>query len=148
MYRPTVRYSDEFRDYVNQLFQSTTLDRNQIIRGALFAAAHSKEFHSLLKPYLKDDVLPPSPTWSIDDDRLWREQSANKREGGKDVNHDDSRGKGENEKAAGAVGERKRRDVSKEKDVHEFRRQPQNEGPTRAIRSRSKNSGGITIKIG
>ena len=43
VYRPTVRYADVFRDYIDSIFQATTLGRNQIIRGALFAAAQSKE---------------------------------------------------------------------------------------------------------
>ena len=35
MYRPTMMYDDTFKKYVDGLFHSTTLDRNQIIRAAL-----------------------------------------------------------------------------------------------------------------
>ncbi len=36
MYRPTVRYDDVFKEYIDSLFHATHLDRNQIIRAALF----------------------------------------------------------------------------------------------------------------
>lgn len=35
MYRPTVRYAECYQQYVDKMFLSTTLDRNQIIRAAL-----------------------------------------------------------------------------------------------------------------
>ena len=66
MYRPTVCYDDVFLEYVDSLFQATDLDRNQIIRAALFAAAHSKEFQNLLKSYKKKDVPVPSPLWKLE----------------------------------------------------------------------------------
>lgn len=74
MYRPTVRYDDIFREYVDSLFDATNLDRNQIIRAALFAAAHSKEFQNLLEPYRKKDVPFPSPLWEIEENCYWLEQ--------------------------------------------------------------------------
>ena len=74
MYRPTVRYDDIFREYVDSLFQATDLDRNQIIRAALFAAAHSKEFQNLLKSYKKKDVPVPSPLWKLEQHCFWLEQ--------------------------------------------------------------------------
>lgn len=75
VYRPTVRYDELFRDYVDSLFHATHLDRNQIIRGALFAAAHSKEFHLLLNSYKKRDVpIPPAP-WLLEEQSLWLNQS-------------------------------------------------------------------------
>jgi hypothetical protein len=74
MYRPTVRYDDVFREYVDSLFHATDLDRNQIIRAALFAAAHSKEFQNLLKPYKKKDVPVPSPLWKLEQHCFWLEQ--------------------------------------------------------------------------
>lgn len=75
MYRPTVRYDDIFRDYVDELFHATNLDRNQIIRAALFTAAHTQEFRQLLEPSLKGDVLIPSPTWRLDQPEYWRGSS-------------------------------------------------------------------------
>lgn len=74
MYRPTVRYDDIFREYVDTLFQATSLDRNQITRAALFAAAHSKEFRNLLKPYKKKDVPLPPPLWKLEQQCFWLEQ--------------------------------------------------------------------------
>lgn len=74
MYRPTVRYDDIFREYVDTLFHATDLDRNQIIRAALFAAAHSKEFRNLLEPYKKKDVPLPSPLWKLEQQCFWLEQ--------------------------------------------------------------------------
>lgn len=86
MYRPTVRYDDIFREYVNSLFHVTHLDRNQIIRAALFVAGHSKDFHNLMNEYKKIDVSIPSPLWDSDQHRYWMEQSPGKEERGKDVN--------------------------------------------------------------
>lgn len=71
MYRPTVRYNDIFRDYVEGVFKSTSLDRNQIFRLALFAAAHSNNFQSVLQKYKKKDVPLPQPNWSALDNGFW-----------------------------------------------------------------------------
>lgn len=46
----------------------------QIIRGALFAAVHSEEFRNLLKPYEKNDVPLPSPSWTLQNHAYWLEQ--------------------------------------------------------------------------
>jgi hypothetical protein len=86
MYRPTVRYADCYQQYVDKMFQSTTLDRNQIIRAALFTAAHSDEFLKLMKQNQKADVPLPSPLWDLDNTTLWREQSPKTTGEGKDVN--------------------------------------------------------------
>ena len=72
MYRPTVRYPDVFKDYVDALFSKTKLDRNQIFRLALFAAAHSREFHAILKKYSFGDVPLPPPEWTLNDDACWK----------------------------------------------------------------------------
>lgn len=85
MYRPTVRYDEVFRDYVNDLFHATHLDRNQIMRGALFAAAHSKEFQALLKPFQKNGVALPSAPWHLSEYGYWMEKSPNLQLGGRDV---------------------------------------------------------------
>lgn len=91
MYRPTVRYDEVFRIYVDALFHATHLDRNQLIRAALFAAAHSKEFQGLLKPYQKGDVPLPSPPWSLEQNSFWREQCPKIKAEGEDVNADFTR---------------------------------------------------------
>ena len=72
MYRPPVRYPDVFKDYVDALFSKTKLDRNQIFRLALFAAAHSQEFHTILKKHSFGDVPLPPPEWALDDEACWK----------------------------------------------------------------------------
>jgi hypothetical protein len=87
VYRPTIRYDEVFRTHVDALFHATHLDRNQIIRGALFTAVHSKEFHKILKHYQKGDVpLLPSPLWSLEQNSLWLLQSPKSITEDKDVN--------------------------------------------------------------
>ncbi|WP_051530069.1 hypothetical protein [Anoxybacteroides tepidamans] len=93
VYRPTVRYAPIFRDYVDAVFRATTLDRNQIIRAALFTAAHAKEFQAILKQYQKKDVPLPSPLWEVSDHQLWLEQCPETGKGGDDVNVDSTRGR-------------------------------------------------------
>lgn len=72
MYRPTVRYPDVFKEYVDVLFSRTKLDRNQIFRLALFAAAHSDEFQDILKKHCFRDVPLPSAGWTLDDECHWK----------------------------------------------------------------------------
>jgi len=75
VYRPTVRYSDVFKEYVDSVFNSTRLDRNQIIRLALFIAAHSEEYKSILEKYKITDVSPPHPNWGLTDHGYWKDQN-------------------------------------------------------------------------
>lgn len=86
MYRPTIRCSDIYRDYINDLFRSTNLDRNQIIRAALFSAAYSDLFQGIIKEHLKKDVTPPLPVWGSNDNRLWMEQDPEIKREERDVN--------------------------------------------------------------
>ncbi len=86
MYRPTVRYHDIYRRYVDSLFKATTLDRNQIFRLALFTAAHNPDFITLLKEYKRKDVPLPSPQWSHFMDGLWLETDVEIEEVGRRVN--------------------------------------------------------------
>jgi len=81
-----VRYADEYKTYIDQLFHATTLDRNQLLRCALFSAAHSKEFHQIISHFKKKDVSTPLPVWPIDDWRWWKVQDIEKLHGGMDVN--------------------------------------------------------------
>lgn len=135
MYRPTVRYHEAFRDYVDGLFQSTHLDRNQIIRAALFTAAHSPGFLRLMNENKKGDVLLPSPVWQLSDSRLWMEQNPNieKREG--DVSNVNDRGAGKIES---------NRFTARESDVRsETGRQQSDQGRIREVCT----GGGIKIRI-
>ncbi|MCQ6281699.1 hypothetical protein [Bacillus sp. EB600] len=72
MYRPTVRYNDSFKSYIDNLFNATHLDRNQLIRAVLFAAAHSKEYRSILEKYKKADVSLPQADWGLDEEECWK----------------------------------------------------------------------------
>lgn len=82
MYRPTVRYDDVYKEYVDKLFQATSLDRSQIIRMGLFLLGHTSEGKALLKAHLKKDVPLPSPAWGPDDHGAWRTQTWVRERGG------------------------------------------------------------------
>jgi hypothetical protein len=71
VYRPTVRYDEIFRGYVEELFRATTLDRNQIIRLALFMLGHTEEGRAKLSSYLMKGASLPSPGWHHSTDGLW-----------------------------------------------------------------------------
>lgn len=86
MYRPTVRYDAAYKSYIDDLFRATTLDRNQLIRLALFTAAHSEDYLRILNRYKKKDVSLPSPAWSADQHGYWTEQTYSAIEGSEDVN--------------------------------------------------------------
>lgn len=148
MYRPTVRYDDVFKQYVDDLFRVTDLDRNQIIRGALFAAAHSKEFHRLLEEHKRKDVLLPHPSWQLSDSHYWKEQRLKIKEGGKDVSYDKPRRKSEGTETTGGIighGGRKESESNKQ-----HRRLESVKGRSRTLpseRVRIREEGGITIKV-
>jgi hypothetical protein len=74
MYRPTVRYSEIYREYVDRVFHATSLDRNQIIRLALFVAANSPEYNAILSEYKKADVSLPHVGWEPHQWQLWQSQ--------------------------------------------------------------------------
>lgn len=84
MYRPTVRYADVYKEYVDKLFRATALDRNQIIRLALFTAAHSKEFNDVLTMYKRTNVSLPKPMWGSGDHHLWMAANPDTEEGGEE----------------------------------------------------------------
>lgn len=84
VYRPTVRYDASYKKYVDQVFKATNLDRNQIIRLALFAAPFSPLFQHQLKKHMTSPL--PSASWEVTDHGLWMEQTFNLVEGGEDVN--------------------------------------------------------------
>ncbi|MEG9297041.1 hypothetical protein V6B33_11295 [Mangrovibacillus sp. Mu-81] len=87
MYRPTVRYSEVYREYVDQVFHATSLDRNQIIRLALFIAGSSPEYNAILNEYKKADVPLPRPKWRPNQSALWLEQDPELKEEGGDVTY-------------------------------------------------------------
>lgn len=52
----SISYSDIYKGYVESVFKPTELDRNQIIRLALFVAAHTSEYKTYLEKYKFPDV--------------------------------------------------------------------------------------------
>lgn len=87
-YRPTVRYHSIYRTYIDSLFQATELDRNQIMRCALFTAAHNPHFLKLMNEYKTSDVPLPSPLWSHSVHQIWLEQEPIIEEKGGGEEHD------------------------------------------------------------
>jgi hypothetical protein len=144
MYRPTVRYSDAYRDHINNLFRETTLDRNQILRLALHVAAHSDQFNQILSKYKRGDVPLSSPVWKLDSPGLWMDNTLEETKGGKYVNGIQQ----EEEVKETRVVE----STSTIGDKEQHRRKPETQGRKREIPSepirRVTNQGGITIKIG
>lgn len=128
VYRPTVRYDEMYRDYVDQVYRATSLDRNQIVRLALFAAPFSPLFNAQLKKHMTSPL--PSPQWGVVDHGLWMDQSFTKREGGTDVN-------GESEKAWQLEQQPAKNEKVKGRQGKVYNK------PIRIT-----NQGGITIKIG
>lgn len=144
VYRPTVRYADEFKKYVDDLFRATDLDRNQIIRAALFSAASSPTFESIIKQYKRKDVSLPPASWSIDHHWLWLEQNPSKLRGGKDVNVNIS-GEEPIERATESVAGSSRKSISPDHCEQSIERR---EGKIPSDRYVFRNQGGISIKIG
>lgn len=69
MYRPTVRYEDCFREYVDQLVNVTGLDRNQIFRLAMYLMPFSKEGKEVLNFFSSSPL--PSPKWNLNSMVEW-----------------------------------------------------------------------------
>src|SRR4051812_28620525 len=72
-YRPTIRYPEMTKNFIEGIFQATELDRNQIIKLALHVAAHSQEFKVILRKHQNADVPLPSPGWRRDDHDFWKD---------------------------------------------------------------------------
>ena len=160
VYRPTVRYADIFKTYVDELFKATTLDRNQIIRAALFSSAFSRVFQQLITKHKKKDVPLPSLLWSLEHHELWLEQNPTTK-GGKDVNDnvcqtEKNRSEKQTIRSKEEVQERGKTLHSESEKVwnqNERRREKEKafkprtqQGPTRKIHS--SDQGGIVIRIG
>lgn len=83
MYRPTVRYDDAFKKYVDDVFHATNLDRNQIIRMGLFLLGHTEHGKMILTSHLKSNSSLPSPLWEVTEHRYFYGQRVkNTTEGG------------------------------------------------------------------
>lgn len=139
MYRPTVRYSDTYRKYINNLFRATTLDRNQILRLALHAAAHSTDFQQTISKYKKGDVPLPLPTWDLDSTGLWMDNTNPTEERGEHVNANISRDR-QTERVTGTTTGTPRKQENSDRCEQPIKRR-EGEIPTRTIRV--TNQGGI-----
>jgi hypothetical protein len=140
MYRPTVRYADEYKKYVDDLFHATSLDRNQIIRAALFTAAYSQEFLNLMNINKKKDVPLPTPPWQLEQAELWMEQNPTTREE-RDVNVD-SQGRTKVETTAGTIGRERGKEQQDRRLGQTSRREGEIPAKIQTI------GGGIKIRIG
>jgi hypothetical protein len=157
-YRPTVRYNNIYRTYVDALFKTTTLDRNQIIRCALFAAAYNNRFLELMSQYKKGDVPLPSPLWQDSEHQLWLEQGVLKEEEG-GIKSDVMEGKRttsstiklfgtpkDNRSIPGTVIQSKQQHTSNNEAAEQDRRQQPIERRTRTLPAvQLSNNGGIRI---
>ncbi|PEI51127.1 hypothetical protein [Priestia aryabhattai] len=157
-YRPTVRYHSMYRTYVDSLFQATKLDRNQIMRCALFTAAHNPVFLALMNQYKMSDVPLPSSPWQPSSHPLWMEQEPNIEEKG-GGEHDDLERKGtatntstllrtstDGQSMSGATIQSKQQPSTSEKAARITRRQQPIERRTRAFPTlQLSNNGGIKL---
>ncbi|WP_129707883.1 hypothetical protein [Priestia megaterium] len=157
-YRPTVRYHSIYRTYVDSLFQATELDRNQIMRCALFTAAHNPVFLALMNQYKMSDVPLPSSPWQPSSHPLWMEQEPNIEEKG-GGEHDDLERKGtstntstllrtstDGQSMSGTTIQPDRKPSTSEKAARITRRQQPIDRRTRAIPTlQLSNNGGIRL---
>ncbi|NLR46269.1 hypothetical protein [Priestia megaterium] len=157
-YRPTVRYHSMYRIYVDSLFQATKLDRNQIMRCALFTAAHNPVFLALMNQYKMSDVPLPSSPWQPSSHPLWMEQEPNIEEKG-GGEHDDLERKGtatntstllrtstDGQSLSGATIQSKQQPSTSEKAAGPARHQQPIERRTRTFPTlQLSNNGGIKL---
>lgn len=84
-YRPTVRYDLKFKQYVDQLCETTGLNQNQILKLALYVLNESDEGIMILEAFANEgkesEVMLPQPVWNIIDDwYLWLGSDEQERE--------------------------------------------------------------------
>jgi len=77
MYKPTVRMSDCYRGWLDDMVKYTRLDKNQLIRLALFHAPYNKDFITEVEiASRRNSGALPRPAWTKRDRQIWKEQSA------------------------------------------------------------------------
>jgi len=159
-YRPTVRYHSMFRTYVDSLFQATSLDRNQIMRCALFTAAHNPVFLEIMKEYKLSDVPLPYSPWQHSSHQLWMEQEPIIEEKGGEE-HDDIERKrtstntskvlrtsADSQSMPGTTIQSKQQPSTSEKKTQPTRRQQSIEGRARTLPAlQLSNNGGIRLDL-
>lgn len=82
VWRPALRCDSVYKNHIDSIYESTSLDKNQIMRLMMFIAAHSSEFKGILMDYRKNGVnmLPVAP-WHSWEDALWLNQTYRKNRG-------------------------------------------------------------------
>jgi len=70
-YRPTIRMSTLYKDYVDYLFESTNLDKNQILKLGLFIGMMSKDFMNTVNEYKFQKLTLSTSPWESSEQRLW-----------------------------------------------------------------------------
>lgn len=70
-YRPTIRMSTTYRDYVDYLFENTCLDKVQILKLGLFIGMASKEFMNIVNEYKSQKFTLSTAPWGSNEKRLW-----------------------------------------------------------------------------
>ena len=142
-YRPSVRMDITFRNYINDLFHATSLDRNQLIRAALFVAGHSEEFKSLIDKYRRHPDVPlPAPSWQPHEHGYWMEQSLSSLKEGSDVSNVELRGKG----IGGTINrdDKRRSEQTNQPSIEPNQRR---EGSLRNRATITNENGGIQIRL-
>jgi len=82
LYRPTIRYNQTYRTFIDSIFYYSNLDRNQILRLALHIAAHSDAFQKVIESHRRTkDVPPPFPIWSVENHSIWLDNKGLEQEG-------------------------------------------------------------------
>ncbi|MDW4511682.1 hypothetical protein R7236_25400 [Priestia megaterium] len=152
VYRTTLRCSDIYRTYLDKLFQSTSLDRTQIIRCALFTAPSNPQFLDLMQQFQyrhQDDIAPPSfDLWHFSDHYLWLEQDPIIKERER-LQDDVSQRKDSspiNAKYFGSPRNSESLSIKKETD-QQYRRQQSITGSSRQVSSIRSSNGGIKLDL-
>lgn len=143
MYRPTVRMDDVFKDWIEEVVKETKLDRNQIIRLALFSAPYSETFKEQINKRREGDVRVSPALWNKDSDGdLWRCSTWGKQTRGDDVSEFNGARKGISEKFSPKVERPTESDVTKNQRREREVRQP------KIFKPGATKKGGIKINFG
>ncbi len=123
---------------MNEVFASTSLDRSQIIRLALFAAPYSPLFNAQLKKHLTSSL--PSPIWEVTDHDFWLKQTYKKREEEKDVD----------EKSKNGISSSFIENKTQETSLEQIKREKKEQVTPREVSTKMrvfKNTGGVKITL-
>ncbi|TDK58142.1 hypothetical protein E2K98_24815 [Bacillus salipaludis] len=145
-YRTTLRMHPVFKDYLDELFHCTYLDRTQLIRLALATAPSNPEFIKLLRQYQKSKTSLPSIPWDVSDNTIFLEQCPDISRGGEGYHNDVTTGRAEI-KTAPDPGDIKRPVTEPENIQNRCIQQTERRTGEVLERKFFKESGGIKITI-